>query len=89
MRKPSRADGFFLCYMLNLFWHAGWGALALVYTLFFRWVSSASNEPAPPQENKNPYSAKNEDFLPKAKEEAFDHGLRVWGRAAMKTTRRG
>jgi len=93
MRKPSRADGFLVCYLVSLFWQAGWCALALllwllrlwltaipwfvpliplsawllsalVYTLFLRWVSAASNEPSPPQENKNPYSARNEDVFP-------------------------
>jgi hypothetical protein len=94
MRKPSRADGFFLCFALSLLWHSGWGALALLawllrlwlaaipwyapliplgawllsalaYTLFLSWVSRAGGRPAPRQENKNPYSAKNEDVFGK------------------------
>ena len=93
MRKPSRSDGFFLCFVLNLFWRSGWGALALLlwllrlrlavipwyapliplgawllsalaYTVFLSFVSRAGGRPAPQQENKNPYSARNEDYFP-------------------------
>ena len=41
-----------------------WMLAALFVTLFLSWTVGAFSVPSPPQENKNPYSAKNEDYFP-------------------------
>ena len=40
-----------------------WLLVALLLTCLVAWGASCSDEPAPVQENKNPYSAKTADFL--------------------------
>jgi ABC-type protease/lipase transport system fused ATPase/permease subunit len=40
-----------------------WLLVALFLTALVAWGAACSNEPTPVQENKNPYSAKNADFL--------------------------
>ena len=52
-----------------------WLLAALLFTLFFGWASSTGGVPDPPQENKNPYSAKNGDVFPgMAETEAMEAG---------------
>lgn len=45
-----------------------WLLAALVVILFLGWATKAGGKPSPPRENKNPYSAKNEDVFPGLKE---------------------
>ena len=46
-----------------------WLLAALLVTLFFSWASRVGSEPSQLRKNINPYSAKNEDFLPPQKED--------------------
>ena len=41
-----------------------WLLVALVFISFLGWATKAGGRPAPPQENKNPYSARNENLFP-------------------------
>ena len=41
-----------------------WVLSALAVTLLISWGAGSSATPAQPQENKNPYSAKNSDLFP-------------------------
>lgn len=45
-----------------------WGLHALILTLLVSWGNRSSSIPTPKKENKNPYSAKTEDILPKKDE---------------------
>jgi len=45
-----------------------WLLVALVFILFLGFATKAGGRPNPPQENKNPYSAKNEDIFPGSSE---------------------
>jgi len=42
-----------------------WPLSALFYTAVISWSVRSSAIPTPPRENRNPYSAKTSDFLPK------------------------
>ncbi|MDD6395341.1 MAG: hypothetical protein PUB37_04065 [Firmicutes bacterium] len=48
------------------FWAAlaAWILFTLIFTLFIRQANRCSNTPDSPKQNKNPYSAKNNDVFP-------------------------
>jgi len=41
-----------------------WLSVALIAIAFLGWATKAGGRPSPPMENKNPYSARNEDLFP-------------------------
>ncbi len=60
------ATHFWLGWPIWLFWVAVvlWILLTVFFTFFIRMANKCSNIPTPKRENKNPYSATNEDLFP-------------------------
>ena len=45
-----------------------WLLVALIFVSFLGWAAKTGSAPSPPAENKNPYSARNEDVFPSPRE---------------------
>jgi hypothetical protein len=44
---------------------SAWILIIVLWMVLMGWAADCSNIPDPPKENKNPYSKKNSDFIPK------------------------